>query len=311
MQSKNFFENTKDEVKKMNPETMVKTLEKFGFDKKSVNTSGTLLIEFENVSEWLAKLSKKGVTDTELGNIRGNDALNLYLKAIVDRVNANPAILNKHLFKNANPNDYNKIIGLRTTGMPIGIAVRKVGNTAFDVAALRREIDMYKNDISSLKSVAESRYFIQNGQLFMFGAPYIRRAMIGGGVAVVDNSTLFSGSIKPRKHAELLDVLKSNIINKLKSMGKNLKSADEQALDQLIVQYKAVENKLMTAIGYVEEYVKIASVLNDPNVDIDIDEMKKFVDARSKYFTKTINAQANILDAFEYMLKEAVEKADA
>jgi hypothetical protein len=145
----------------------------------------------------------------------------------------------------------------------------------------------------------------------MFGAPYIRRAMIGGGVAVVDNSTLFSGSIKPRKHAELLDVLKSNIINKLKSMGKNLKSADEQALDQLIVQYKAVENKLMTAIGYVEEYVKIASVLNDPNVDIDIDEMKKFVDARSKYFTKTINAQANILDAFEYMLKEAVEKADA
>lgn len=313
MKSANFWQDTKDEVKNMNPNIMVTTLEKFGFNKKTININSKNLIVFEDFNSWVEKIKNKGITDvTEIAAIKGNEQLKFYLDAIVKRINSNPAILNKQLFKSADATDYNTIIQLRAYAGPIGIPVRKYGNSSVDIASLRREIDFYKNDIAELKDSVESRYAVKNNLLYILNSPYYPRGPMRGGAMVMPiiAPTLSSSSIKPRKHAELLEIYKDNLLKKLQAMGKSLSGLDIQKLNASIEQYKKLEFNLMKSILYVEKYIDIASIASDEKVDIDVDHMIAFVNNRNKYFSKTINSQTGILEAFELMLKQAIEKVE-
>jgi hypothetical protein len=108
LKNADMFAVARKEVAIMNPKVAVQLLRTFGF--KPRREAGSNVVLPPTFDEWSGKLSRT-VDTTTAEAIRGNKKLMEYLRAVVDMVRANPAIINTDL-KNGVLSDFAKKTGL-------------------------------------------------------------------------------------------------------------------------------------------------------------------------------------------------------
>ena len=126
LSDKNMFDVARREVANMHPKIAVQLLRTFGF--KLRKEAGTNIILPCTFDEWLQKLQKS--VDVQIAKaIRENKKLMEYLRAVVDIVRENPAIINTNL-KNGVLSDFARKTGLTVFRNPF--PERKVAESVVD-----------------------------------------------------------------------------------------------------------------------------------------------------------------------------------
>jgi hypothetical protein len=120
------FERARKEVAKMNPKVAVQLLRTFGF--KPRRESGSNIVLPPTFEEWSGKLSRT-VDAATAEAIKENKKLMKYLRAVVEIVRSNPAIINTNL-KDGNVSDFARKTGLSVFRNPF--PDRKVSSTVRD-----------------------------------------------------------------------------------------------------------------------------------------------------------------------------------
>lgn len=300
MLSNDFWNDIKTEINNMVPSKMTDTLDMFNFQKVVVDKN---IIMYQSVDSWMNILKAKignGLTDIEFKNIMDNTKLKSYLNAMVNKVNRNPAILNQNLTQQRDKTNWSTILGLKNRVT----RNKQIDDYEFNVNNFTREFSGYRNDLLDLQLVAQRRINKVPGGFLFNGVMFGGNNMVGGAMAVI--SPAINGDIKPRKQGVLIENMANTLVNKIESMGKQLSQADRTKLFDYINSYKDLENKLVKAIVYADKYIDLTRIAGDSTVEINFDHIQAFVDARNKYFTKTINSQTNILDSFEYIINSAL-----
>jgi hypothetical protein len=126
LKSADMFTVARKEVQTMNPKIAVQLLRTFGF--KPRREAGSNVVLPPTFDEWSGKLSRT-VDAATAEAIRGNKKLMEYLRAVVDMVRANPAIINPDL-KNGVLSDFAKKTGLNVFRNPF--PERRVAESVVD-----------------------------------------------------------------------------------------------------------------------------------------------------------------------------------
>jgi hypothetical protein len=314
MADENFWDVTPQEVSNMLPIVAVTTLKNFGF-KTYRNDRGHEVMQ--SVSEWLEGLKGK-VTDAELEGIGKNPKLTIYLGLIVNKINNNPTILNSTIVGNPLNIDIDDIkASFRGTygsmiGLVPGINKSKINEVNINLA---RQSDAIRMGLYHLRRSSENRMVLINGALYSMGIPYVvgvRQQMGGAGNVVTMYSTPTPENDLPVENAPVLRNLSAALLAKLKSMGKNLGSADQAELERYLADYSRTEEKLMKAIKYVDKYIDLIEVYKQYDRDnvLTVDNLVKFVDARTKYFDRTESKLMTVVDLLRNTFDQALSKAD-
>ena len=118
------------------------------------------------------------------------------------------------------------------------------------------------------------------------------------------------GSYKEQYYA--LKSMLDGLEHVLQSNGKSLDTYTKQQIEQHLESYKKSEEKLIKAIRYADKYLDLIHIFkeHDPENVLSIDHLKAFVEAREKYFDKTMGKQNDILNAIERILTTAHEALD-
>jgi len=126
LEEKDMFAVARKELNGMNPKVAVQLLRTFGF--KPRRESGSNVVLPPTFDDWSRKLEKTLDAKTAQA-IKGNRQLMEYLRAIVDMVRANPAIINTD-FKNGALSDFARKTGLNVFRNPF--PERKVAESVVD-----------------------------------------------------------------------------------------------------------------------------------------------------------------------------------
>lgn len=283
----NFYNTAHEEVKNMLPQVMVLTLKKFKFNivekEVQVDRRRVRLNMVETFGEWVAGLKESdGLSTDDIKNIAGNDKLEMYLNAIVSRVNANPAIINPNY------------------GGPKG----KLSYAVDPKTSLLSRYGLKQHEPTSILSSAFRLGNLVNPIILSSAPAASRLVVIGTGNRQLRGGA-YSNDVVRLSEAKEDDALQSwslfnshylNIVNRLKAMGKEVSPADHKQIVQLINNLRENEQKLIKATLYAEKYAQLMEVYEqqDTNKVLSLDQLQKFVDARNKYFEK-VTSRKNAL----------------
>jgi hypothetical protein len=317
MTSKGFWDVTPQEVADMLPGVAVATLRNFGF---KTYRNGKNLEVMQNCSEWLedlkAKLPDSGATAGVHASISGNPKLTAYLNLIVNKINNSPTILNSSIVGNPNIDLEDMRASFRGTygasiGLVPGINRAKISEINSN---LLRHTDIVRMGLIHLRKASEAKMVLLNGSLFSMGIPFVigGRTELRGGALVQMVTTPTPQAALPVENASLLKNLFEISIKKLASMGKTLGAADNEQLMRHLEDYRRTEDKLMKAIKYVDKYISLIEVYKQYDRDniLTVDNLKKFVEARTKYFDRTENKLVTVVDLLRNTIDEALNKAE-
>ncbi len=267
-----FWANAQDEVKNMLPTIMLKTLRAFEFPTESrfVESLNARLIQVKPVEEWLKSIKASGkVNDAELAAITGNERLIGYLKMLVQRVNSEPALLNK---------DYKGPEKIASSANFAGSLLSKYG--------IKQKLAVPNNSNAVLERTLLN---IGNRNRIVLGA-----RMFGGAIADdlqvrLDNASQQTGVVLERTYLSLLQ--------RLGAKGKQINKADSDKINELIANLKSAEVKLTKAIIYGDRYATLLEVYGqeDNTSLLNLNHLKQFVDARNKYFTRVAKKQNDLI----------------
>lgn len=317
-----FWENIRDEVKNMLPVNIVTTLDQFGFKTSTfVNIDGESLLRYQSVGQWIKDLNDhvgQDITLDELKKIASNYKLVEYLKQLVNRVNANPAILNKAYsggktleddldFPFENWSLYN--LGMRA----------KSSNPSMNLQSmlLRQTHQMMANS-SALKLATFHKINVLNNNIVRYGM------IVGGGlmqplsfnqngggmiIQTIDNSLMREKERENdranmyRQHPQISTTLIQNI-EKLKRLGKNFDQSEEAKLMKELKAYELAENKLLRSVRYVSKYADLMDYNKtyDRTNLLTMSHLQAFIDERNKYFGRVDEKQRNIMDIMTLLL---------
>ncbi len=298
MKSKDFWGSDKNSIKKeidlMVPAVARKTLEAFEFKTANVydNTAERNLIKVESVNDWATRLSKeasaKGLSDDEVKNIVGNNNLIDYLTLIVEKVNSNPSILNENylgMSDDSLPYSTDRFRGQYLYQLNI-LPKKKFNNYRAD--SVLRTNDTVKYAIADLRAVVAPKLVVVGG--IQTGGAENDIEMIGGGDVSLETVKL--------RHAVLEQQFKT-IKDVLESHNKKLDPSNEQELLQALASFKKTENKLMSSIKLINEYIKLLNVYkyNDPHKVLTLDKLDEIMKANSTYTDKLDKKQNNLIEA--------------
>jgi hypothetical protein len=315
MQDPNFWDVVPREVDEMLPSIAENTLNSFGFKIVSKNN----LREYESVGSWSRGLDQKGLSPAEVDSIRKNTKLTQYLEMLVTKINSNPAVLNKQY--NAgysfDPVDHNNRFtswSLSARGIRPRVILRNSPNKQMNIV---REVGLLSSSLLSLRSLVNNRVtFVPGSGLVVRGipvnvaTPVMFGAQLGGAnlqmiSAVPDDSEI-------REQYPLIKNLLSASETVLQSRGKSLDSYTKQQIEQHLESFRRSEEKLIKAIRYADKYIDLLDVYKEYDSEnvLSIDHLKLFVEAREKYFDKTIGKQNDLLTAIERIATTINEALD-
>jgi hypothetical protein len=267
------------DVEKMSPVIARETLDKFGFQANSNNG----VVTVEDVGSWLGRLEGEPFkfNAADATQVRNNKKLVAYLQAVVALINGNPAILNKE----------GKVATIvNTKAAAYGIRAKQFKPT-MNLASLYRlrnaiSVDAMRNSI-------------------LFGVSNIGTILVGGGALediefAANNPTAWTSQI-------FKDLIKGTE-EALNSQGKKIQEGDRKTIADLISKLEDSERKLYSTMKYAARYVRLLEMYGERDGEdvLNMDHLKKFVDARNKYFVKT-NKRTNGLMQVLINLQSAVE----
>lgn len=309
-----FWEVVRKEVDEMLPFIAEKTLNTFGFKIISKNN----INEYEDIGAWSKGLINKGLDGNELKQIRDNDKLMIYLNMLVQKVNSNPAILNKQYntgYKFDPVDHRNRFASWSLSAR--GIQPRVIlKNTPGQQINIVREVNLLNNSLLSLRSSVNNRLSLVNGGFFIRGAPINFGSvpiMIGGSAIQLMHAHPSNDHAEIKEHYPLIKGLLHITEVALQTKGKALDSDTKNQIEKHLESYRNSEEKLIRAIKYADKYIDLLDVYKqyDNENILSIDHLKSFVEARERYFDKTIGKQNDLLSAIESIgasISEALDK---
>jgi hypothetical protein len=327
MLSTDFWDVVPKEVNEMLPTIAEDTLKSFGF-KIVVDDN---LKKFESVGEWSKELGKSSISPADIETIRKNTKLMTYLSMLVDKVNSNPAILNKnYISKNSvDLNDHGTRFSswnLTARGLRPRVMFKK-GDNLSQINILRHS-GLLVSNLLNLRSIVNNRIaFVPGSGLVVGGVPvgvnsplFVGVGQYGGAAVVVPSFQYYpsSPSAVPndeglREQYSLLKNLFYSVEKQLESKGKNFDGNTKQYIETYLENFKNTESKLIKAIRYADKYLDLLDIYqnNDPENVLNMEHLKKFVDAREQYFDKTINKQNTLLNAIQTIINKIDDALDS
>jgi hypothetical protein len=262
------------EVRKMNPEIALASLKKFGFKSETDNSNG--LVSVESVSDWSKNLNNT-LNVNDAANIRKNAPLMGYLSAVVNVVNSSPDILNNRQV------DVNVV---QSTGLgKYGIPVKSTNSGNMSAATIVR----LNNAVQSHNSSIAVAWGINNVQS-------------GGGISQIDEIEKKYKN-RPKYLSNELKNTYEGFKRRLLAHNKSIDDKDDKHVYKLISELADSERKLYKTMMFSEKYatlLELAPYTNQKNQQVlSYDKLKKFVDARNKYFLKTSKRQSTLLMIYE------------
>ena len=292
-----------NDVDEVNPDMAKELLGHFGYRTETVLSKelGLQLKQIESVESWLENLQKNYVgTGTnklnkdEVKAIAQNDKLIGYLRALVAKINKNPAILNEGYTGSSLSNDPNAF-----------------NNTRFSKFGLRPKAVTPASGVPSMSSIVA----LQNATLanrnvvaLYYGVlPTGLNVMMGGGLSEY-LETVQDNNQYPLRLSKIIDESFKSFVAQLRVGGKDLDQSDFSHIQKLITELSDKEDKLIKAASYTDKYVRLLSAFgeSDNNKVLSMDHVEQFVDKRNNYFTKVGKKQDDLLSILK-ALAEATQ----
>jgi len=300
--SEAFYNNTIEEVEKMDPMVAVKMLRKFGFKEVSEYDSDRKMniVTIEPVAKWIEGLT--GIANDEtIAAISSNSPLKQYLGWIIQLVNRNPAILNPGYRGDLNADSHDPNRFAYTGFAKMGIKARRpVRNSCYrDIDAIANAIDQHNITLGIRLNAP------------IVGGIVPARVMTGGSYATISQSETSVAQLKSnrRNTSEILSKTFEYLTNKLQAFHKGISAKDSSKINELLNDLAKKEDKLYEVIDFVEKYALLIDVLGEKRVAevVTVDQMRKAVQARSKLFAKKVKRETDIVSVLR-SLTGAVEQ---
>ena len=308
LQESNYWENAVKEVENMNPLIAVETILAFEFqiEEKYDNMAKRSIRSVRGVDKWLESLFEITKTDpsklshTEYEALAKNEKLKGYLRMIVNKINTNPAILNKDY---SGPTDIQqnhmqpKYPQLSHYGIQSWVPTR-----GFMGHVDRLEV-LVKNNHNYLRQ----RLFTGYPGIPMGLSPFnnFRYKLSIGGSIIDDLDDKLSDVNKQTSNIIAQHYIR--LIERLKvQYNKDISENDNKNMMGLIDNMRRIENKLNQSILYTEKYVDLLQKYGekDNTSVLSYDHLKQFVDVRNKYFQKNEKKQLDLIS----IIKSIAEK---
>lgn len=329
MDNADFWDATQKEVDEMLPTNAEDTLRRFGFQTESRNN----LTVFQSIGDWFKHIESQigsaagatgmGVTKAELENIMKNDKLKGYLGMLISKVNSNPSILNKNYntpygFDAVDHQDAFKGWGLTAMGLKPRLMIEQNKDASY----IGRLSNVISSNLLTLGTSMKQYITLDNkGGILVGGLPYalyphMSIKMYGGGEGDEmyggNYAVRSSGQTQLRQNYPLLKTLFDYVEKRIESKGKSLDSVTKTQIAEHLEKYKQYEEKLFKAIRYTDKYLDLVEIYGHYDKDniLSIDHLKKFVEARDKYYNKANGKQNEVVNAIEQVgniLLEAIK----
>ena len=309
LKKENFGQTLTDEINKLHPITVFKTLKKLGFKAVKVQdsyTNGQTILKVQSYQSWLANLMKNqsggGLKSSQINQLK-NDVLKTYLTYLVEFMNANPQILNENYNGSTmekegkvEPPEYTKNLNIPQRREPID-----------RVGCQRLQTTLRLPGLTTLK--------LPFGLPFSVGpsiAVPLRVNMVGGKynteLMYTNNQTgglVSASAIKKNYGANYLNSLINRAIKQLEQRGKKLSDNSHQKIVSNLNKFIELERSLSRSHSYINLGVKILDALKGMGKTEDRQvftekTLQEFVDKNKHLTNKYQNAQINlaaILDA--------------
>ena len=262
LRDQDIFAKARKEVASMNPKVAVQLLRTFGF--KPRKEGGSNLMLPPTFEEWSIKLEKTVGADTAKA-IRENKKLMEYLRAVVDIVRSNPAIINKDL-KNGVTSDFAKKSGLSVFRNPF--PARQVPETVIDGLLFAPQ-----------QLAQPMRLPLGFGLANMSGR--VPGLMLGGG----------KSSDCPTA-SNIRDAF-NGIYAQMEKSGKVLVDSDKARISATIDKLEKLENQLMSLMDDAKLFTKLHSALNPTDSSSDNVTLNDIVNVKSESITSDTLASLN------------------
>lgn len=292
--------NQSNDVNNLNPALAMDMLSKFGFGivENDVREVGLRLRQVMTTTQWLERLNNEfkknnGLNDNDIKAISGNTRLIGYLDRVVNKINSNPAVLNKNYHGpetlSTNPNAFQgstlSKFGLRPKQVISGSGVPSLSS----IVALQNTVLRARSNIGILYGISP----LPTGLIYQRGGAEAFEFMEAYG----DDNRL------PLRLSKIVKDAFESFVSSLKSNGKDLDANDKAHIHKLVDDLDKYENKLLKSAVYTDKYIKLLQVYGqtDSSSVLSMDHIQKFVDNRNNYFTKVSKKQDELLSILKAM----------
>lgn len=256
-----------NDIKQMSPVMAVQTLEKFGY-RTYKNSNG--VVEFESVDDWLKRLTDDDMLgstgSSDADSIRKNDKLVGYMAAVVAKVNGNPAILNR---------DLTNVAG-------------QVVNTKANAYGIRPKTFVPVSTTALLHRVSNAVAVDAMHNSILFGLSNVGTVFFQTG-GDITREIEAAEAAKEMWHSSMFRRIFRDVQSALADAGKKIQDDDRQEIEKLMTQLEDSERKLFTTMNFATKYVRLMELFGDEDSQkvLNLEDLKKFVNARNKYQLKT------------------------
>ena len=277
----NYWSDIESEVNDMLPIMVHELLIKFQFKAIEANLNNQRISKIFSVEQWLLNLrdisnnDPSTLSSDDCDKINKNDKLLAYLRHLVRKLNNNPIILN--------PNYVAPKIEL-SQQMSI------LGNRPLNPKFFNRNVGFSAKIASAIKGILAT----SNRNMFSIkNRPYglLRgRFQLGGNTE--DDLSIRLKEINLQTHS----IFRSHfigLVDRLQKMGKLISKNDEIKVKKAIDRLEKLERKLNEVLLYIEKYANLMELYKhtDDNNLLSLNYLKKFVDTRNAFMTKTSSKQ--------------------
>jgi hypothetical protein len=259
-----FWQHASNEIRTMHPLVALRTLEKYGFNyvTKYDEESGLNLNKIEHVDHWLNNyMATKFSNPKDQDAIRKNTQLLDYLELIVQYVNANPALINKHYSGNSDetvgnsqPTEYAKRLGIQQ--------YRRVPAEHRDVYEMNL---LGTHQRTSMLGATVNRPVSYLRAPFGYGASSVGVLLGGSGIQLGGGDVAIAGS-------RYLDGLIQVAIHRLRRNNISLDDASVEAIKAKLNKMQSVELELQKTVAYLNTFADMQEYSSDYNSKILSDE---------------------------------------
>jgi hypothetical protein len=244
-----FYENAKKDIGSMHPLVALRTLQRFGFrtSLKYDHEARMDLHKVESVDHW-----KNNYLDQkfpgESNNVKNNGNLLKYLDLVVQYVNANPALINKHYS---------------------GKSTESVGDWPSSVYADKLGL---KKQITRSSAISDYNRLNIHQRTGLIGATILRPPFGGPGVFAPFSSNVmpvgvqFGGSHMQVSGPCGSSLVRNSVMTALKTMehfNKSLDSESKKKIEEKINNMQKVESELNRTAEYLTEYSSLLESFGD------------------------------------------------
>jgi len=321
--SDDYWPNIKNEIKTLNIKYATKLLDKLGFETDTkhvtINNKHEIIKEYESFTSWAGRLSDS-IAPEDASKILNNQKLMEYLKTIIDKINTNPAILNRNVMSRDTSQPYisNRFAGTYLSNIGLNPAII---SPISDV----RNIHNIMSHLQNFRTIQNNKISNGPGNTLLIGKrvfihPTIKFGsrsygdLIGGGEEeegeisneiklkeLINNISGGSASLHEKYCIKLSLLIRKYFnyyVNKLALVGKDISDDDKKTFEKKINELEKYENDLFKIVDYLHKYGDLLEVYNayDKNDIFTFETIKKFVDEREKFFDKSFRKAEPLID---------------